>query len=129
MPLQPESKIIGTFYIQKFSVDSITPQHMLAEIEFITEYNTNKPFLDSKVKDCYSTSNKYCNKKGKEKLDIVEILVIVLALYCINWRMEHWIGPLPSEERLEAVGGGNYLFCMGLEVDGGILRKDESTCL
>lgn len=102
---------------------------MLAEIEFIREYNTYKPFLDSKVKDCYSTSNKYCNKKGKEKLDIVEILVIVLALYCINWRMEDWIGPLPSEERLEAVGGGNYLFCMGLEVDGGILRKDESTCL
>ena len=32
-------------------------------------------------------------------------------------------------KRLETVGGRNYLFCVGFEVDGGIFRKLESSCL
>ena len=32
-------------------------------------------------------------------------------------------------KRLETVGGRNYLFCVGFEVDGGIFRKLESSWL
>lgn len=39
------------------------------------------------------------------------------------------MGKLPTVERLETFGGRNYLFCMGFELDGGILRKHESSCL
>jgi hypothetical protein len=75
----------------------------------------------------------------KRKLDVVDDLVF-LVLYFSCHQMEDWtwnknmvfksiMGKLTTLKRLETVEGRDYLFCVGFEVDGGIFRKLESSCL